>query len=83
LPDPLTHVAGALEVEVLGDPVLLHRGALADGQGDRHFSPVAFFRSSDEAVVETEVLQAAVPREKVIVCWAAAMEGMLLGFAAK
>ncbi|GEM_PF-1669672 len=35
MPDPLAHVAGALEVEVPGDPVLPHVGALGDHAGDR------------------------------------------------
>ena len=57
MPDPLAHVAGALEVEVIGGPVLPHGGALADRPGDRHLPPITFRRSGDGAVVETEVLQ--------------------------
>jgi len=57
LPDPPARGAGALEVEVPGDPVLPHGGALADRPGDCHLSPVAFCRFGDRAAVGIEMIQ--------------------------
>lgn len=57
LPYALAHVAGALQVQTLGDPVLPFGGALADRPGDRHFAPVALGGPFLRRFVEIEMLQ--------------------------
>jgi len=54
LPDPLAHVAGALES--LGDPIPSRSGALADRHGDCQLPPNALRRPGDGAVAEIEML---------------------------
>ena len=57
LPYALAHVAGALQVQTLGDPVLPFGGALADRLGDGHPAPITLGRLFSGGFVAIEVSQ--------------------------